>query len=145
MKRGIMILACLCLLGVSRYVIHDARGGKQVEPRVFEMRTYYANPGKMKDLENRFRNHTNKLFEKHGMSIIGFWTPIVGPDGKKADDHKLVYILAYPSVEAAKKSWDGFRNDPDWIAAKNASEVNGVLVKKVDSEFLKATDYSPIK
>ena len=143
MKRGILILAGLAILGLAN---HAVSGGKKVDNRVFEMRTYYANPGKMKALEDRFRNHTNKLFEKHGMTIIGFWTPIQAkPTDKKPDDHKLVYILAYPSLEAAHKSWDGFRKDPDWIAAKNASEVNGVLVKNVVSEYLKPTDYSPIK
>ena len=146
MKRGILIVTGLALLGLSGYAVHEASGGKKVDNRVFEIRTYYASPGKMTDLENRFRNHTNKLFEKHGMTIIGFWTPIQAkPTDKKANDHKLVYILAYPSLEAAQKSWDAFRKDADWIAAKNASEVNGPLVAKVESEFLKATDYSPIK
>jgi hypothetical protein len=142
MKRGILLLVGLVVLGTSGYAVS---GGKKVDNRVFEIRTYYANPGKMEALENRFRNHTNKLFEKHGMTIVGFWTPISGPDGKKAAENKLVYILAYPSVEAAKKSWDSFKSDPDWVAAKKASEVDGVLVGKVDSEYLKATDYSPIK
>jgi hypothetical protein len=145
MKRGILILAGLAMLGTSGQAVQNASGDKKVDNRVFEIRTYYANPGKMKALEERFRNHTNKLFEKHGMTIIGFWTPIKGPSTKKPDENKLVYILAFPSVEAAEKGWDAFKNDPDWIAAKKASEVNGVLVARVESEFLKATDYSPIK
>src|SRR4051794_23700587 len=105
------------------------------------MRTYYANPGKMSALHARFRDHTCKLFEKHGMTIIGFWSPI---DGKEADE-KMVYILAYPSKEAADKSWAAFRNDPDWKAAREASEKDGTLVKKVESVYLNPTDYSPIK
>jgi hypothetical protein len=118
-----------------------AEGADKVETRVFEMRTYYAAPGKMEALHKRFREHTNKLFVKHGMTLIGYWSPI---DPKEAEQ-KMVYILAYPSREAAEKSWKAFRADPDWIAAKDASEKDGKLVDKVDSVFLKGTDYSPIK
>jgi hypothetical protein len=117
------------------------QGDKKVEQRVFEMRTYYASPGKMKALHERFRNHTNKLFVKHGMTLIGFWSPI---DPKQADE-KMVYILAYPSKAAADKSWKDFQNDPDWKAAKAASEKDGKLVAKVESVYLNPTDYSPIK
>ena len=83
---------------------------KKVDTRVFELRTYYAEPGKMTALHARFRDHTNTLFKKHGMDIIGFWVPI---DPKEAEQ-KLVYILAYPSKEAAEKSWKAFRDDPVW-------------------------------
>ncbi len=114
---------------------------KKADTRVFEMRTYYANPGKMKALHARFRDHTCKLFEKHGMTIIGFWSPI---DPEKAED-MMVYILAYPSKEAADKSWKAFRDDPDWKKARADSEKDGGLVKKVDSVFLNPTDYSKIK
>ena len=114
---------------------------KKVDTRVFEMRTYYAEPGKMTALHARFRDHTNKLFEKHGMTLIGFWVPV---DPKEAEE-KMVYILAYPSKEAAENSWKAFRADPDWKAAQSASEKDGKLVKKVDSVFLNPTDYSPIK
>jgi hypothetical protein len=112
-----------------------------VDNHVFEMRIYYPSEGKMEALHARFRNHTNKLFEKHGMTLIGYWTPI---DTKK-DGDKLVYILAYPSKEAAAKSWKAFISDPDWISAKAASEKDGKLVAKVDSVYLNPTDYSPIK
>jgi hypothetical protein len=120
---------------------HDAQGGKKVETRVFEMRTYYAHPGKMEALHARFREHTNKLFVKHGMTLIGYWSPL---DAKEASE-KMVYILAYPSKEAREKSWAAFVNDPDWKTAKADSEKDGPLVAKVVFEFLKATDYSPIK
>jgi hypothetical protein len=119
----------------------EAQGGKKVSTRVFEMRTYYAHPGKMEALHARFRDHTCKLFEKHGMTLIGFWSPI---DAKQAEE-KMVYILAYPSREAAKKSWSDFVNDPDWKKAKAASEVNGPLVARVESVYLNPTDYSAIK
>jgi hypothetical protein len=120
----------------------DANGGdKKVDNRVFEMRIYYANPGKMEALHARFRNHTNKLFVKHGMTLIGYWSPI----DKKDADERMIYILAYPNKEAAEQSWKAFRNDPDWKKARADSEKDGVLVKKVDSIFLNPTDYSPIK
>jgi hypothetical protein len=114
---------------------------KKADTRVFEMRTYYAHPGKMKDLHARFRDHTCKLFEKHGMTIIGFWSPT---DAKESDE-KMVYILAYPSKEAADKSWKAFREDPEWKEAAAESEKNGKLVAKVESLWLNPTDYSPIK
>ena len=117
----------------------DPRGAKAM--RVFELRTYTAAPGKMKALHARFRDHTNKLFEKHGMTIIGFWSP---SDPQQAEQ-KLIYILAFPSREAAQKSWDAFRRDPEWIAARNASEKDGKLVDKVESVFMNPTDYSPLK
>lgn len=111
------------------------------EGRIFEMRIYYAAPGKMKELHARFRNHTCKLFEKHGMTLIGFWSPI---DGKLAEE-KMIYILAFPSKEAAKKSWKDFTNDPDWKRVKAETEKNGKLVDRVESIYLTATDYSPVK
>jgi hypothetical protein len=114
---------------------------KKADARVFELRTYYAAPGKMDALNARFRDHTCKLFKKHGMEIIAFWTPI---DPKEAD-RKLIYILAFPSKEAADKSWKAFREDTDWIKAKEESEKDGKLVDKVESVYLNPTDYSPIK
>lgn len=107
--------------------------------RIFEMRTYYAHQGRMAALDARFRDHTCKLFEKHGIQLVGFWKPT----GKA--DEVMVYILAYPSKEAAEKSWKAFREDPVWIKAKEDSEKSGPIVKKVESVFLSPTDYSPIK
>jgi hypothetical protein len=151
MKRRVAGLVAGLVLGVAvlAFAVHAANADKgaredkekKVETRVFEMRTYYAEPGKMAALHARFRDHTCKLFEKHGMTIIGFWTPT----DKKEAEEKLVYILAFPSREAAEKSWKEFRDDPAWKAAKEASEKDGVLVKKVDSVWLNPTDYSPVK
>src|SRR5437773_7912757 len=104
---------------------------------VYELRTYYAAPGKLDDLNARFRDHTMKIFEKHGMTNIGYWMPLDNPD------HKLIYMISFPSREAARKSWREFGSDPEWQAAAKASEANGKLVTKVESIFLKATDYSP--
>ncbi|MBC8002546.1 MAG: NIPSNAP family protein [Opitutaceae bacterium] len=122
-----LILACSCVTTMSA----------AQDTRCFEMRIYYAPPGKLNDLNARFRNHTLRLFEKHGIENIGYWMPIDNPD------NKLVYVLASPSREARDKSWKEFFADPDWQSAAKASEANGKLVSKVESLFLTATDYSP--
>jgi outer membrane protein assembly factor BamB len=114
---------------------------KKVDTRVFELRIYTAYPGKMDALHARFRDHTNALFKKHGMTIIGFWTPLA----EKGEEKKLYYVLAFPSKEAADKSWKAFREDPEWKKAKDASEKDGPLVKNVESVPMKPTDYSPLK
>ena len=112
--------------------------------RVFELRTYTASEGKLDDLNARFRNHTLKLFEKHGMKNIGYWTKM---PGQKEADKTLIYLLSHKSKEAAKASFDAFRQDPEWVSAKTESEKNGPLTIKdgVKSEFLVPTDYSPMK
>jgi hypothetical protein len=112
--------------------------------RVFEMRTYHANPGKLEALHARFREHTTKIFEKHGMTNVGYWIPIDHQTGAPTGN-TLIYILAYPSLEARKQAWDEFGKDPEWIAVRDASEKDGKLVEKVDSVFLSPTDYSAIK
>lgn len=109
--------------------------------RIFELRTYTTNEGKLEALHSRFRNHTTKLFEKHGMTNIGYWQPIDSPSAQ----HTLIYVLAYPNREAAKNSWEAFQNDPEWKKVKELSEVNGRLVSKVDSVFMEPTDYSLLK
>jgi hypothetical protein len=107
------------------------------DTRCYELRVYYAAAGTLDDLHARFRNHTMKIFEKHGMANIGYWVPIDNPD------NKLIYLLAHPSRDAAKKAWAGFSADPDWKKAQKESEANGKLVAKVEPTFLSATDYSP--
>jgi hypothetical protein len=130
------------VLGIGLAGVGYAAGAhREREDRFFEMRTYHANPGKMQALHARFRDHTIKLFEKHGMQNIGYWQQASGDNA----ENTLVYILAYPSEEARKKSWDAFMNDPEWKKAKAESEKDGVLVAKVDSKFMKPTDYSAIK
>ena len=106
--------------------------------RVFELRTYTTHTGRLDALNKRFRDHTNALFVKHGMDLVGYWTP----QGK---DDTLVYIIAFPSREAADASWKAFREDPDWKKAAAESEKDGKIVSKVESVFLNPTDYSPIK
>jgi hypothetical protein len=139
---GITILTMkntlLCLGFLTSSVLSPGfAAGPARDTRCYEMRTYTAAPGKVDELSARFRNHTCRLFEKHGMTNIGYWMPLENPDGK------LIYLLAYPSREARDQSWKAFTADPDWQAAVKASEANGKLVAKVESVFLSATDYSP--
>jgi uncharacterized protein YbaA (DUF1428 family) len=108
------------------------------ESRFFELRIYHAAPGKLDDLNARFRDHTMKLFERHDITNIGYWVPADNTN------NLLIYLLAYPSREARETSWKEFMADPDWKAAQKASEVNGKLVDKVDSFFMSATDFSPV-
>jgi hypothetical protein len=116
---------------------------------VYELRTYTASPGKLDALNARFRDHTTKLFEKHGIINVGYWNPTKGED---VHGNTLVYLLAHKDMDAAKKSWAEFRTDPDWVAAKKASEENAggsltILPQSdgVKSVFLKPTDYSAMK
>lgn len=116
-------------------------GRAETKGRVFELRTYTASEGKLEALQTRFRQHTTRLFEKHGMTNIGYWVPRDAPGSQNT----LIYILAHPSREAARKSWDAFRNDPDWKKARDESEANGRLTSKVESVFMDPTDYSSLK
>src|SRR6266446_3055591 len=116
--------------------LQEARAADKDE-RVYELRTYYAAPGKLDALNARFRDHTCKLFEKHGMTNVGYWTPTDNAE------NKLVYLLSYPSRKAQEESWKAFLADPDWNKARKESEANGRLVTKVVSLFMTAMDYSP--
>lgn len=107
---------------------------------IYELRTYWAAPGKLENLHARFRNVTLPLFARHSMLVVGFWTP--APSTEASGD--LVYLLAFPDHGALGAAWDAFRADPDWQAGKAASEVDGPLVVKLTSTILCATDYSPL-
>jgi hypothetical protein len=137
---GMLVGAWLAPAASQRAALADHHeAGKQ--GRIFEMRTYTTRPGLLKNLHERFRDHTNYLFVKHGMSLVAYWTPTDKPD-------TLVYVLAYPSMAAREKAWNGFRDDPVWQAAFKGSRerAGGSLLIKggVVSQFLKATDYSPL-
>jgi NIPSNAP len=110
----------------------------QADDKVFELRTYTSTDGKLDNLVARFRDHTLKLFEKHGMQNIGYWISTDKPN-------TLIYIVAHKSSDAAKASWDAFRKDPVWIKARDASEAEGKIVAKVESVFMKSVDFSKIK
>jgi len=110
--------------------------------RFFEMRTYTTQPGMLDALHRRFRDHTNRLFVKHGMELVGYWTPA---DGDTAEN-TLVYLLAYPDRESCERSWKAFRNDPEWqqVAEQSHVDAGGEIVAEVESKFLSPTDYSLI-
>lgn len=113
--------------------------------RVFEMRTYTAAPGKLPNLLDRFRNHTLKLFKKHGMTNVGYFVTTDPTKPDESGQSRLVYFLAHKSEAAGKASFDAFRKDPDWVKAKGDSEKGGPITTKVESLYLVPTDYSPMK
>jgi hypothetical protein len=117
-------------------VAHAQNAGK-----VYEMRTYTAPEGKLPNLQARFRDHTIRIFNKHGMKSVGYWVPQDAP----AKDNTLVYIISHDSREAAKKNWAAFQADPEWKKVSAESQVDGRIVSGVVSVFMDATDYSPIK
>lgn len=134
-------LICCSILSLVSGLLSSPSMAEEKPTRFFEMRTYTTNPGKLDALHARFRDHTNRIFKKHGMQLVGYWTPT----DENLKDNTLVYILAYPNLAAREKAWTGFRNDPDWKKASKESRKDGPIVKKVDSKYLTPTDYSPIK
>ena len=116
------------------------KNGSADDDDLFELRIYKAAEGKLGKLDARFRDHTIRLFEKHGMRNVAYWHPTDEPNSK---DH-LIYIIKHESRAAAKASWQAFGADPDWKKAAAASGV-GRLAKPPASTYMKATDYSAIK
>lgn len=109
--------------------------------KVFELRTYTTPEGKLDELHKRFREHTMKIFERHGMTNIAYWTPQDPP----LAGHTLIYVISHKSRAEAKKNWAEFGADPEWQKVKAASEASGPIVTKVESVFMDATDYSVMK
>jgi hypothetical protein len=134
------MLALVSLVGAT-VLAADSSQTPAPQGKVFELRIYKTFPGKLDDLHKRFREHTCKLFQKHGIELVGFWVPAEGEEAQNT----LIYLVAFPSKEAQAKAWKAFREDPEWIKAKDESHKNGVIVEKVESKNLKAVDYSPIK
>jgi NIPSNAP len=117
-------------------------GFASAQTRVYELRTYTCNEGKLETLKTRFRDHTIEIFNRHGMESIGYWVP-QDPEKSKTT---LIYILAHPSREAAAKNWKEFSSDPEWKKVQAESEVNGkILAKPAESVFLDPTDFSKLK
>lgn len=113
----------------------------QTGGRIFEIRTYTTNEGKLDALLARFRDHTIAIFNRHGMTSIGYWVPEDAPLSKNT----LTYMLAHPSREEAKKNWAAFGADPEWKKVREESEANGKIVTNVVSVYADATDFSPLK
>jgi hypothetical protein len=108
---------------------------------VYELRTYTAADGKLDALKARFRDHTIRIFKKHGMESVGYWVP---QDPEKSKN-TLIYILKHPSREAAEKNWTDFQNDPEWKKVQTETEVNGRLAIKVERMWLDPTEFSMLK
>jgi len=133
----ILLMALAISAAVAAPADADPFAGKDApDTRIHELRTYHASEGKLDALLARFREHTVELFKKHGMTNVGYWVPVENPD------NLLIYLMAYPDKEARDASWKAFMDDPDWKKAAAESEVDGKLVGKVDSVFMKPTDFS---
>ncbi|QDT56634.1 hypothetical protein Pan44_46910 [Caulifigura coniformis] len=137
------LFACAAGLALGAFTL-TMNGSAAAEPQaegIYELRTYTAAEGKLDALEARFKNHTMKLFEKHGMKNVIYWKPTNAETSKNT----LIYVLWHKSEDAAKASFAAFRKDPDWVAAKSESEKDGSLTIPggVVSVYMKATDWSP--
>ena len=135
MKRS-HFLALILLASISPFGSSPSAAAEKT-PACFELRIYHAAEGKLDALNTRFKDHTTALFTRHGMTNVGYWMPLDNAQ------QLLIYLLSYPDLAAREASWKAFQADPEWKAAKAASEVTGTLVKKVDSRFLTFTDFSP--
>lgn len=140
------LFACVAIIfGVGFALGSVLRGTQVVEAqsatRVFELRTYTTPEGKLDDLQARFRNHTIGLFERHGMTNIGYWTPQDTP----SSSNTLIYIIAHNSREITQANWQAFGNDPEWQRVSRESQLDGRIVNNVESVFLDPTDFSPIQ
>jgi hypothetical protein len=141
MTKGIVVLGLSAAVFASGFVAGTVVRAQSDGKRVFELRTYTAPEGKLGDLHKRFRDHTMRIFKKHGMESVGYWQPQDPPDSQNT----LIYIISHQSREQAKKNWADFQADPEWQKVSADSQVNGRIVSKVVSVFMDSTDYSPTK
>jgi hypothetical protein len=141
LKATIGVCGLLCVVvGVLAYSAGYSRAENKKESRVYELRTYTTEPGRLPALNARFKNHTMRLFEKHGMKNGLYWVPT----DEKLKDNTLIYFVSHDSMDAAKKSWSDFINDPEWKAVAEASEKDGkILAKRPEAVYMTLTDYSP--
>jgi hypothetical protein len=123
------------------FLLALAAGCAFSQTRVFELRTYTCNEGKLEALKARFRDHTIEIFKRHGMESIGYWVP---QDAERSKN-TLIYIIAHASREQARKNWAEFQADPEWRKVSADSDKDGKIVMKVDSVFMDAADFSPLK
>lgn len=131
-------LALVCTLTLFTWL---APAAAQTDDAVFELRTYVSTPGKLDALLSRFRDHTMRIFEKHGMTNVGYWVPT---DPERADN-TLVYLLRHESREQADASWRAFVSDPEWQQVAEESNANGPILDNIERVFMQATDFSPME
>jgi hypothetical protein len=139
--RAAAALSAVFVAGFIAGQVFDGGSAAAQGRKVFELRTYSSPDGRLDDLLARFRNDTLRVFEKHGMKNVGYWVPADAP----ASGNTLIYLLAHDSRDAATKSWTAFREDPEWRAIAERTQANGPIVSKVETVFLEATDFSPLK
>jgi hypothetical protein len=114
---------------------------QEVTPEtVYELRVYHLNEGKLPLILERFRTKETAIFARMGMHGVGYWVPTEEPLAGKT----LIYMLRHPSREAAAANWAAFAKDPEWVALKAETEKDGTFVAKIDSTFMKLTDFSPV-
>ena len=125
----------------------------KINHEIYEMRVYHTYDGKFEDILSRFENHTTRLFEKHGITNVGYWTTmnrdsasfadkfLIQNDGKRA----LVYIVSFKDMDSRNKSWEDFVNDPEWIKVYEESRIEGPIVKEIEQVFLNPTSFSNLK
>jgi NIPSNAP len=140
MKRRTLLqtLPAAALLPGVAAAISSSASAEQSASTVYELRVYHTFEGKLPDLLKRFREHTTKLFERHGMKNIAYWVPTDEP----AKSNTLIYVLEHASREAAAASWKAFQANPEWIDVRDKSEAAGKIVEKVDSTYMAKTDFS---
>jgi len=136
-----MLAAAALAVGLAWTFGSTTAEEKKVSGRLYELRTYTTHPGRLEALHQRFKNHTIKLFEKHGMKNGMYWVPT----DEKLSQNTLIYVVSHDSADAAKKSWDAFRSDPEWLKVRAESEKDGPIVAKVESVYMSLVDYSPVK
>lgn len=107
---------------------------------IYEQRLYTAATGKLPQLMARFRDHTLRIWERHGIRQAGFWTTLIGPS-----NHELVYMLAWQSLEERERKWSAFAADPEWLKARADSEKDGPILANLASQLLVPTDFSSVK
>lgn len=127
-----MLVSCILFTSTSTAQSSSSSG------KVYELRTYTATPGNLDKILTRFRDHTMRIFEKHGMTNIGYWIPV-------DEEDTLIYLLAHDSQEAANRSWQDFSADPEWQKVNEESNANGPILQSVVRKYLNATDFSPIQ
>lgn len=136
--RILSITSISLIVGLGAGIFYSTSAQNQ---KVFELRTYQATPGNLGNLHARFRDHTIRIFRKHGMEIVGFWSPT----SEEERDDILVYLLAHDSQDAADASWQAFGADPEWASVAEESNKNGQILAGVERKYMVATDYSPMK
>ena len=130
------------LSGAALMLGFSAITGSTTPPHhVYELRLYHVHERKIDALKARFGDHTDSIFKRHNMKSIGYWSPEDAPSSQNL----FIYILEHPSRQEAEKNWAAFQADPEWKKVSDESQVNGRIVTKVESVFMEAADYSPIK